>query len=136
LEKFSYSCWPEGIRADPNVNLWKENGHIVYLFSSCQEFSIRNHLIIILVFEGHQYCCFNPQTCKGLWKKCEDLIKLERLFSVYKVEGKTKILLGGLVERRKSRRRKSNRSMLMEMAKRKFAESSDEDIKIILSEEK
>jgi len=61
---------------------------------------------------------------------------LERLFSVYKIEGKTRILLGGLVERRKSRRRESNRSMLVEMAKRKFAESPDEDIKIILREEK
>ena len=61
---------------------------------------------------------------------------MERLFSVYKIEGKTRILLGGLVERRKSRRRESNRSMLVEMAKRKFAESPDEDIKIILREEK
>ncbi|MGB3400282.1 MAG: hypothetical protein WBA34_08965 [Candidatus Deferrimicrobiaceae bacterium] len=61
---------------------------------------------------------------------------MEQLFSVYKVEGKTRILVGGLVERRKSRRIKSNRSMLMEMAKRKFAESPDEDIKIFLREEK
>ena len=65
-----------------------------------------------------------------------DIIELERLFSVYKVEGKTKILLGGLVERRKSRSRKSNRSMLVDMAKRKFAESPDKDIKIFLREEK
>lgn len=65
-----------------------------------------------------------------------DISELERLFSVYKVEGKTKILLGGIVERRKSRNRKSNRSMLVEMAKRKFAESTDEDIKIFLREEK
>jgi len=61
---------------------------------------------------------------------------LERLFSVYKVEGKTRILLGGLVERRKSRRRKSNGGGLVEMAKRKFAESPDEEIKIFLREEK
>lgn len=61
-----------------------------------------------------------------------DINELERLFSVYKAEGKTKILHGGLVERRKSRRRKSNRSMLVEMAKRKFAESPDKDIKIFL----
>ena len=65
-----------------------------------------------------------------------DLRELERLFSVYKVEGGTKILLGGLVERRKSSRRKSNRGGLVEMAKRKFAESPDEDIKIVLREEK
>lgn len=61
---------------------------------------------------------------------------MERLFSVYKVEGTSKILLGGLVERRKSRRRKSNRGGLVEMAKRKFTESPDEDIKIFLMEEK
>jgi hypothetical protein len=65
-----------------------------------------------------------------------DISELERLFSVYKAEGKTKILLGGLVERRKSRSRKSNRSMLVDMAKRKFAESPDKDIKIFLREEK
>ncbi len=61
---------------------------------------------------------------------------MEQLFSVYKVEGKTRILLGGLVERRKSSSRKSNRGGLVEMAKRKFAESPDEDIKIFLREEK
>lgn len=61
---------------------------------------------------------------------------MHQLFSVYKVEGKTKILLGGVVERRKSKRRKSNRSMLVEMAKRKFAESPGEDINIVLIEEK
>jgi len=60
---------------------------------------------------------------------------LKRLFSVYKVEGKTKILLGGLVERRRSPRGKSNTGGLVECAKRKFAESPDEDIKIFLREE-
>jgi hypothetical protein len=64
-----------------------------------------------------------------------DIRELERLFSVYKVEGGTKILLGGLVERRKSSRRKSNEGGLVECAKRKFAESTDEDIKIFLMEE-
>jgi hypothetical protein len=49
-----------------------------------------------------------------------DICELERLFSVYKIEGGTKILLGGLVER---------------IAKRKFAETPDEDIKIFLREE-
>ena len=65
-----------------------------------------------------------------------DIREMERLFSVYKVEGTSKILLGGLVERRKSRRRISNQGGLVECAKRKFAESLDEDIKIILREEK
>jgi hypothetical protein len=61
---------------------------------------------------------------------------LERLFSVYKVKGKSKVLLGGLVERRKSPRGNSNGGGLVECAKRKFAESPDEDIKIFLREEK
>ena len=65
-----------------------------------------------------------------------DIRELEQLFSVYKVEGKTRILLGGLVERRKSGSRKSNRGGLVEIAKRKFAEWPDEDIKIFLREEK
>ena len=65
-----------------------------------------------------------------------DILDLERLFSVYKVEGKTKVLLGGLVERRKSPRGNSNVGGLVELAKRKFAESPDEDIKIFLREEK
>jgi len=65
-----------------------------------------------------------------------DIREVERLFSVYKVEGKSRILLGGLVERRKSRRVKSNRVGLVELAKRKFTESPDEDIKIVLKEEK
>jgi hypothetical protein len=61
---------------------------------------------------------------------------MERLFSVYKVENGTRILLGGVVERRKSRRRGSNKRGLVDIAKRKFAESPDEDIKIVLREEK
>jgi hypothetical protein len=65
-----------------------------------------------------------------------DIREMERLFSVYKVEGGTKILLGGLMERRKSSRGKSDRNGLMKLAKRKFAESPDEDIKIFLKEEK
>jgi hypothetical protein len=59
-----------------------------------------------------------------------------RLFSVYKIENGTKILLGGLVERRQSERIKSNRGGLVELAKRKFLESPDDDIKIFLMEEK
>ena len=61
---------------------------------------------------------------------------MERLYSVYKVENGAMILLGGLVERRESRRGKSNRRSLEEMAKRKFAKSPDEEIEIVLMEEK
>jgi hypothetical protein len=61
---------------------------------------------------------------------------LERLYSVYKVENGAMILLGGLVERRESRRGGSNRRSLEEMAKRKFAMSPDEEIEIVLMEEK
>jgi len=61
---------------------------------------------------------------------------LERLYSVYKIEKGTKILLGGLAERRQSRRGRSNKKGLVEMAKRKFAESPDDDFIIVLEEEK
>jgi len=61
--------------------------------------------------------------------------ELGRLFSVYKVENGEMVLLGGLVERRESRRRDSNRRGLEEMAKRKFAVSPDEEFKIVLKEE-
>jgi hypothetical protein len=61
---------------------------------------------------------------------------MERLFSVYKVEKGTRVLLGGVVERRKSRRRGSNKKGLVEIARRKFAETPDENIKIVLREEK
>jgi len=61
---------------------------------------------------------------------------LERLYSVYKVEDGAMILLGGVVERRESRRGESNRRSLEEMAKRKFAKSPDEEIEIVLMEEK
>jgi len=62
--------------------------------------------------------------------------EMERLFSVYKIENGTRVLLGGVVERRKSRRSGSNKKGLVEIAKRKFAESPEEDIKIVLREEK
>lgn len=58
-----------------------------------------------------------------------------RLFSVYKVENGTKVLLGGLVERRESRRKESNHRGLVEMAKRKYAESPDEELRLVLKEE-
>ena len=61
---------------------------------------------------------------------------MERLYSVYKVENGAMILLGGVVERRESRRGESNRRSLEEMAKRKFAKSPDEEIEIVLMEEK
>lgn len=75
----------------------------------------------------------SPHACG---KQVGDIEELERLFSVYKVEGKSRVLLGGLVERRKSPREKSNGGGLVECAKRKFAESQDEDIKIFLREER
>jgi len=61
---------------------------------------------------------------------------MSRLFSVYKVENGDKILLGGLVERRKSRREYSNHVGLLRMARKKFAESHEEDIQIVLKEER
>jgi hypothetical protein len=61
---------------------------------------------------------------------------MEKLFSVYKVVGDTRILVGGVVERRKSRRMTSNQKGLVEIAKQKFKESPDEEIKIVLKEEK
>ena len=44
-------------------------------------------------------------------------------------------VLGGLVERRKSRRKESNRGGLVEMAKRKYAESPTEELRVVLEEE-
>ena len=61
---------------------------------------------------------------------------MTKLFSVYKVENGDRILLGGLVERRKSRRGDSNRLGLLRMARLKFAETSDEEIRIVLREER
>ncbi len=60
---------------------------------------------------------------------------MARLFAVYKVENGMKFLLGGLVERRKSRRKESNRLALVEVAKRKYAESPSEDLRVVLEEE-
>ena len=61
---------------------------------------------------------------------------MSRLFSVYKVENGSRILLGGLVERRKSRREDSNRMGLLRMARKKFGQFSEEDIQIVLKEER
>jgi hypothetical protein len=60
---------------------------------------------------------------------------LARLFAVYKVENGTKLLLGGLVERRSTIRKESNHRGLLEMAKRKYAESPDEELRVVLEEE-
>lgn len=60
---------------------------------------------------------------------------MARLFTVYKVENGARILLGGVVERRESTRKESNRRALVEMAKRKFASSPAEELKIVLMEE-
>jgi len=60
---------------------------------------------------------------------------LARLFAVYKVENGRKLLLGGLAERRKTRRKESNRRGLVELAKRKYAESADEELRVVLEEE-
>jgi hypothetical protein len=68
-------------------------------------------------------------------KKGEDL-DMERLFSVYRIVGDTRILVGGLVERRRSRRMRSNQKSLVEAAKRKFKELPEEEIIVVLEEEK
>jgi hypothetical protein len=65
----------------------------------------------------------------------EEAGEMARLFAVYKVENGTRFLLGGLVERRKSRRKESNRGGLVEMAKRKYAESPTEELRVVLEEE-
>ena len=65
----------------------------------------------------------------------EEAGELARLFAVYKVENGRMLLLGGLAERRKSRRKESNRRGLVEMAKRKYAEFPNEELKVVLEEE-
>jgi hypothetical protein len=60
---------------------------------------------------------------------------LARLFAVYKVENGTRFLLGGLAERRRYRRKESNLRGLVEMAKRKYAESPSEELRVVLEEE-
>jgi hypothetical protein len=70
--------------------------------------------------------------CKG---KRQEASELARLFAVYKVENGTKYLLGGLAERRESRRRESNRRALEEMAKRKYAEPHAGEFRVVLEEE-
>jgi hypothetical protein len=65
----------------------------------------------------------------------EGASELARLFAVYKVENGTRLLLGGLAERRKSRRMESNHHALVEMAKRKYAESPTVELRVVLEEE-
>ncbi len=62
----------------------------------------------------------------------EEAAELARLFSVYKLENGTRVLLGGLAERRKAKREESNHRGLVEMAKRKYAESPDEELRVVL----
>jgi hypothetical protein len=57
---------------------------------------------------------------------------MAQLFSVYKLENGTKVLLGGLAERRKSKREECNHRGLVEMAKRKYAESPTEELRVVL----
>ena len=60
---------------------------------------------------------------------------MARLFAVYKVENGRKLLLGGLAELRNARRKESNHRGLVEMAKRKYAESPNEELRVVLEEE-
>ena len=62
----------------------------------------------------------------------EEAGELARLFAVYKVENGTRVLLGGLAERRKAKREESNHRGLVEMAKRKYAESPTEELRVVL----
>jgi len=68
-------------------------------------------------------------------KRGEGAGKLARLFAVYKLENGTRVLLGGLAERRGSRRKKSNLRGLVEMAKQKYAEVPNEELRVVLEEE-
>jgi hypothetical protein len=76
------------------------------------------------------YCRKELQSERG-----EDAGEMAQLFSVYKLENGTKVLLGGLAERRKAKREESNHRGLVEMAKRKYAESPTEELRIVLEEE-
>jgi hypothetical protein len=65
----------------------------------------------------------------------EDGGEMAQLFSVYKLENGTRVLLGGLAERRKAKREEANHRGLVELAKRKYAESPTEELRIVLEEE-
>jgi len=69
-----------------------------------------------------------------LVKRGEEAARLARLFAVYKVENGTRVLLGGLAERRQSRRKDSDLHDLVEMAKRKYATAPDENLMVVLEE--
>ena len=60
---------------------------------------------------------------------------MAQLFSVFKLEDGKRVLLGGLAERRKAKREESNHRGLVEMAKRKYAELSSEELRVVLEEE-
>jgi hypothetical protein len=85
--------------------------------------------------KGIPFAIFIASRGTRLNKKGENF-DMERLFSVYRIVGDDRILVGGLVERRRSRRMRSNQKALVEAAKRKFKELPEEEIIIILEEEK
>lgn len=60
---------------------------------------------------------------------------MAHIFAVYKMENGARVLLGGLAERRKSRRKESNFRGLVEVARRKYAESPKEELRVVLEEE-
>ena len=60
---------------------------------------------------------------------------MAQLFSVFKLENGKRVLLGGLAERRKAMRAESDHRGLVELAKRKYAESPTEELRVVLEEE-
>lgn len=73
---------------------------------------------------------------EALGKDRQENRRMARLFSVYKLENGKRILLGGLVERRKSSREGANHTGLLRMARKKFEESPDKQMWIVLKEER
>jgi len=92
-------------------------------------------LIINQVVARHRFCFLVGRRGVALKMRGEETTEVARLFAVYKVENGTRFLLGGLAERRKSIRKESNHRGLVEMAKRKYAESPSEELRVVLEEE-
>jgi hypothetical protein len=84
---------------------------------------------------GIDFAIYSSGTEGRRKKRGEEAVELARLFSVYKLENGTKVLLGGLTERREAKRKESNLRGLMEMAKRKYAASPTEEMRVVLEEE-
>ena len=82
----------------------------------------------------HRFCSLFVRRARCIEKRREEAVRLARLFAVYKVENGKKVLLGGLAERRKSRRKDSNLNGLVEMAKRKYATVPDDKLMVVLEE--